>query len=85
MSEDEDAGREHPEGYSERYPKESLGEFLGLDRTSPWHVLASLSVAGVAYFSVMEDDPALRVIGAIGLTLGVVLFLVVLVYQWRND
>lgn len=82
---DDDPGPQHPEGYSDRYPKEPLGEFLGLDRTSPWHILASVSVAVVLSYPHTRDDPVLRVIWAVGLTIGVTMFLAVLIYRWRND
>lgn len=79
------SGGEHPEGYSERYPKEPWGEFLGLDRTSPWHILMSVSIAGVISFPLTRDEPVLRVIWAVGLAFGVAMFLAVLIYRWRND
>lgn len=78
-------GNEHdqPEGSSERYPKEPLSEFLGLDKENPWRLLFSLTTAAVVYFTAVGDQ-SWRIAGAVVFSCTLVAVLALFVYQWRH-
>ncbi|MGB3187417.1 MAG: hypothetical protein WBB15_16315 [Ornithinimicrobium sp.] len=72
--------RDQPEGYSERYPKEPLSVFLGLDRENPWRLLFSLVAGAVVYFGAVHDQ-SWRIAGAVFFSSALFAVLALFVYR----